>query len=124
VATHERAPGLFVERIEPEQLLRMVNRVPECPIVFEEVDQTRQHLPRTLTETFAVGVNPFARALGQQVALIEPCGFLQASAVPCQTAIGGGLERHQVHNRAGPAMPRQSARAGLDEGVQPRPAFP
>ena len=124
VTTHERAPGLFVERIEPEQLLRMLDRLPEGAILFEEADKTRQNLPRTLTETFAVGVNPLARALGQQVALVETCRFLQGSAVPLQTAIGGGLERHQVHDRAGLSAPRQRARAGIDEGVQPGPAFP
>ncbi len=124
VTTHERAPRLFVERIEPEQLLGMLDRVPERAIVLEQTDQTRQHLPRTLTETFAVGVNPLAGAVGQQVALVETRRFLQGGTVPLQTAIGGGLEGHQVHDRAGLSLPRQRARAGIDERVEPRPAFP
>jgi len=125
VTTHERAPGLFVERIEPEQLLRMLDRVPERPIVFEEADKTRQNLARPLMETFAVGVNPLARALGQEVALIQTCRFLQRSTVSLQAAIGAGLEGHQVHDRADLSAPRQSARTRIDdEGVQLGPAFP
>jgi hypothetical protein len=124
VTTHERAPGLFVERIESEQLLRKLNRVPEGPIVFEEATKTRQNLPRPLTETFPVGVNPLTRTLGQEVALIQTCRFLQRSTVSLQAAIGSSLEDHQVDDRAELSAPGQSARTRIDEGVQLGPAFP
>ena len=65
-------------------LLRMLDRVPEGPIVFEEADKTRQNLARPLMETFAVGVNPLARVLGQEVALIQTCRFLQRRTVSLQ----------------------------------------
>jgi hypothetical protein len=91
MAAHQRAPGLFVERIEAEQLLRTFDRIPEGPIVLEEADQADQNRLRTLTETFAVGNNPLARAVGEDVALIQTCGFLQRPTVSRQAAIGGGL---------------------------------
>ena len=124
VTTHERAPGLFVERIEAEQLLGVLDRIAEGPIVFEKADKPRQNLSRALTETFAVGINPLARAVGQEVALVQTCRFLQRSTVSRQAAIGGGLEGHQVHDRAGLSAPRERARTRIDERVQPGPAFP
>jgi hypothetical protein len=77
-----------------------------------------------VTETFAVSVNPLARALGQQVALIETCRFLQGRAVPLQTPIGRGLENHQVDEYAELSAPGKSARTRFDERVQLGPAFP
>ena len=101
VTAHQRAPGLFVERIEAEQLLRVLDRIAEGAILFEQVDQARQHLLRALAETFPVGIDPLARAVGQEVALVQTRRFLQRGAVSRQAAIGGGLEGHQVHDRAG-----------------------
>ena len=125
VTTHERAPGLFVERIEPEQLLRVLDRVPEGAIVFEEVDQTRQDLLRALAETFAVGVNPLAGALGQQVALVETCrlaaGQRRSPSRPRSAAASNAIRSTMA---PGLVAPGQRARAGVDERVQLRPAFP
>jgi hypothetical protein len=103
----------------------VLDRIPESAIAFEKADKTRKNLACPLTETFAVAVNPLARAPGQKVALIQTCRFLQRSTVSRQAAIGGGLELHQVHDGAGVSAPRQSAHTRIDdEGVQIRPAFP
>ena len=72
----------------------MLDRIPEGPIMFEEADKARQNLSRALAETFPVGVNPLARAVGQYVALIQTCRFLQRSTVSRQAAIGGGDTGH------------------------------
>ena len=124
VTAHQRAPGLFVERIEAEQLLGVLDRIPEGSIVFEKVDKTRENLSRTLTETFPVRINPLARAVGEDVALIQTCRLMQGGTVSRQAAIGGGLEGHQVHDRAGSSAPRERARARIDEGIQPGPRLP
>jgi hypothetical protein len=122
VTAHQRAPRLFVERIEAEQLLGMLDRTPEGPILFEEADKPGENGPRTLTETFAVGIDPLACAVGKDVALIQTCRFLQRGTVSRQAAIGGGLEDHQVYRRAA-LTPRQSAGACIDERVQLGPRF-
>jgi len=124
VTTHERAPGLFVERIEAERLLGALDRIPEGSIVFEKVDKTRENLSRTLTETFPVRINPLTRAVGEDVAFIRTCRLVQGGTVSSQAAIGGGLEGHQVHDRADLSAPRQGARARIDESVQLGPPFP
>jgi hypothetical protein len=124
VAAHERAPGLFVEWIETEQLLSMRDGVAEGPIVFEKADKARENHPRTLTETFAVGINPLTGALRQEIALIQTCRFLQRSMVSIEAAISGGLEGLKVNDRADLGGPCQRARARIDKGVQLGPAFP
>ena len=70
VTAHQRAPGLFVKRIEAERLLGVLDRISEGSIAFEKVDKTRENLSRPLTETFPVRIDPLARAVGQDVAFI------------------------------------------------------
>ena len=70
VTAHQRTPGLLVERIEPERLLRVLDRIAECSIVFEELDKTRENPSRALTETLPVRINPLAGVVGQDVAFI------------------------------------------------------
>jgi hypothetical protein len=124
MTAHQRAPGLFVERIDAERLLRVLDRIREGSIVFGKVAKTREHLSRTLTETFPVRINPLARAVGEDVAFVQPCRVLQGGAVPRQAAIGGGLEGHQVHNRASVCAPCERARARIDEDIQPGSRVP
>ena len=92
--------------------------------MFEKVDKTRENLSRTLTETFPVRINPLTRAVGEDVAFIQTCRLMQGGTVSRQAAIGGGLEGHQVHDRAGLSAPRERARARIDEGIQPGPRVP
>ena len=80
VTAHQRAPGLFVKRIEAERLLGVLNRIPESSIAFEKVDKTRENFSRTLTETFPVRINPLARAVGQDVAFVQTCRLVQGRA--------------------------------------------
>jgi hypothetical protein len=49
---------------------------------------------------------------------------MQGGTVSRQAAIGGGLEGHQIHDRAGFSAPRKRARARIDEGIQPGPRLP
>jgi hypothetical protein len=119
VTAHQCTPGLFVERIEAERLLAVLDGIPEGSIMFEKVDKTRENLSRTLTETFPVPFNPLTRAVGEDVALVQTCRLMQGATVSRQAAIGGGLEDHKVHYRAGSSAPRERARARIDEGIQP-----
>ena len=70
VTAHQRAPRLLVERIETEQLAATLDGVAERAVLFERRHQTREHLARALPEPFAVGFDPFVRAIGQQIALM------------------------------------------------------
>ena len=99
VTTHEGAPRLFVERIETEQLLGVFDRITEGPIGFEQADQSRENLLSALTQTFAVGLDPFARASRQQIALVQAGCFLQCTAAVLEAAIGRSLEARHVHGR-------------------------
>jgi hypothetical protein len=119
VTAHQRAPGLLVEWIETDRLLGVLDRIPERSIVFEQIDEIRENLPRTLTETFPVRINPLSRTVREDVALIQTCRLMQGGTVSRQTAIGGGFEGHQVNDHAGGSAPRQRARARMDEGIQP-----
>src|SRR5262245_52552194 len=100
MTTHQRAPRLFVERIEAKQLLRVLDGVPEGAILFEEGDETRENLPRAPPESPAVGVDPLAGVLGQHGTLVKGGCFLQRSLAPLQASVGGGLERDEIHDRA------------------------
>ena len=99
VTTHEGAPRLFVEWIETEQLLGVFDRITEGPIGFEQADQPREHLLSALTQTFAVGLDPFTRASRQQMTLVQTGCFLQCAAAVLEAAIGRGLEACHVHGR-------------------------
>ena len=55
VTAHERAPRLFIERIEPHELLCVLNRLAEGSIVLEQADEIRQDLYRALTEIEVTG---------------------------------------------------------------------
>ena len=81
-------------------------------------------LQHTLTEPFPVRINPLARTVREDVALIQTCRLTQGGTVSRQTAIGGGLEGHQIHDRAGGSAPREGPGARLDEGIQPGPRIP
>jgi hypothetical protein len=124
VTAHQRAPRLFVERIEAERLLRVLDCIPEGSIVFEKIDKTRENPSRPLTEAFPVRVNPLARAVGENVAFVRACGLLQGSTISRQAAIGSRFEIHQVDDRAGFLTPRERAGARIDEGIQPWPCVP
>jgi hypothetical protein len=124
VTAHQHAPALFVERIEPKQVLRMLDGIRKRAILFERIDKVRQDLLCAPPNTLTVGVNPLTLALRQQVALIKTCGFLQGGSVPTQAAIGGGFEIRHVDGHSGLPAPRQQARAGIDKGLQLRPVFP
>ena len=122
VAPHERAPGLLVERIEAQQLLGMIDRVAKGALLFEEADQPRQHLLRTLTETFTVGIDPLAGDIRQHVASVQCCGFPQRLTVARQSAVRGGIERDEVHDRAGSsrhASVREPASTSASRSGQP-----
>ena len=97
VTSHQRAPGLFIERIEAERLLGELDRIPESWIAFEKVDKTRENLSRTLTEAFPVGINPLTGAVGEDVAFIQTGRLVQGGTVSRQAAIGGGLKGQQVY---------------------------
>ena len=49
---------------------------------------------------------------------------MQGRTVSRQAAISGGLEGHDIHDRAAFSPPRERARARFDEGLQPRPRVP
>ena len=99
VTTHEGAPRLFVERIETEQLLGVFDRIIEGPIRFEQRDQSRENLLSALPQTFAVGLDPFARAGRQQIALVQTGGFLQRTAAVREAAVCGALEARYIDGR-------------------------
>src|SRR5688500_15294609 len=91
VTAHQRAPGLFVERIEPKRLLGVLDRIPEGPIAFEKVHETREDLSRPLPEKFPVRVDPLTNAAGEDVPFIQACRLTQGGRVSRQAPIGGGL---------------------------------
>ena len=99
VTAHQRAPCVFIERIDPQELPGALDGIAERAIVFEHGDQSTEHLARPLPEAFAVGLDPFVRAVGQKVALIQSGGFLERRRISVNCSIGGRLKRHHVHNR-------------------------
>ena len=96
VAPHERAPCLFVERIQTQQLLRMLDGLGKGPFVLEERNELSEHGASALAQALAVNVDPFRRAIGQQVALVETRRLLQRLAVSGQPPVGRCLEDDQV----------------------------
>ena len=125
VTTHERAPGLFVERIEPEQLLGVLDRVPEGAIVFEEADETRQNLAARAggdVRGRRRSTRPRSRAAGRPCRDVPPPAGRRRSPSRPRSAAASNATRSTI--APGLVTPRQRARAGVDERVQPRPAFP
>jgi hypothetical protein len=100
----------------------MLDRVAERAIVLENVDKTRENLLGALTETLAVGVNPLARALGQEVAFIQAGRLLQRRTVSFEAAIAGGFEVDQIDNGS-LSRPGQRARPRIDESVEAGPSL-
>ena len=49
---------------------------------------------------------------------------MQSSTVAREAPIGSRLEGLDVHEDSAPSTPCERARAGVDQCVQPRPAFP
>ena len=66
----------------------------------------RQNLPRALTETFAVGINPLALALGQQVALVETAASCRAARSPSRPRSAAASKTTRSMNT--PSAPRQA----------------
>ena len=124
VAPHERAPRLFVERIESEQLLRLADRLAKVAFLLEEGDELGQHFLRALSQTLTVGIDPLAGGVRQQVAAVQSRGFVKGITIAGQSTLRGCFERHQVHDRGGAFAPRERAGASLHERVEIGPAFP
>ena len=91
---------------------------PKARSLFQEADEARQNCSRPLAEPFPIGLDPLARAVGQQVALVRACRLLERDTISRQPALGGGLEGHEVHDRADVCAPRQRAGIGVDERVE------
>jgi len=59
----------------------------KCPIAFEEADDPHEHLLHSLPQTKAASLDPLARAVGQEISLVEARRFLKRCPI-----IGGARE--------------------------------
>ncbi len=123
MAAHQRAPGLFVQRIETQPVLRVLGRLRVGTLRLEVRDDTRQHLLRTNAETFPLGIDPLARAVRKQIAAIETRCLEQCLPISRETATAGRLEVTQVH-ACSLDPPCQRARPGVDQRVECGPVLP
>jgi hypothetical protein len=51
-------------------LLRVLDRIPEGPILFEETDKAGEHFTRALAETFPIVIDPLTLAAWQEIAFV------------------------------------------------------
>ena len=123
VTAHERAPSLFVKRLEPQQLVRTLDGLGETAIMLEDGDQPDQDLLCTMMNPFTIGADPLARTVREERSAVQDSCLLQRGSVPLQAAIGRGLESDHVHDRAGFTTPRNGPRAHIDQGLHAWPAF-
>ena len=101
----------------------MLDRLAKRAILFERGDETPSTCRARWRSRSRSASDPFGGAVGQQVAFIERRGLLQRRAVALQSAIGRGLERHDVDDRTASsrqASVRESARCTRRVG----PGFP
>ena len=101
----------------------MLDRVTKRLFLFQTSDQLSQRARRALTQTLAVGADPFAGAVGQDVALVQARRLFQRNPVAAQASIDGFFERNDVDDRTRIRAPRQRARFAVDEPLQSGPAF-
>jgi hypothetical protein len=115
VAAHQRAPGPFVEGIETEHVPGALDSLAERAVLFEQIDETRKNCRRPSPQPFPIGVDPLARAVWKEVALVESRRFLQSGVVPGKAPPGRGLERYQIHERVRFSSPGEGPGAWIEE---------
>jgi len=81
MAPHERAPRWFVQRIEPQQLLRARDGLGECALCLESGDELGKDFGRPDLEPLAIGRDPLVVATRQQVAAIKRGGLVEGGTI-------------------------------------------
>jgi hypothetical protein len=113
----------FVQRVEPEQPVRVLDGLAERPVPFEEIGETAEDLLRTFAQPVALAGHPAGIARRQQVAAIAGCRPAQRRTVVRRCGAGRGLEVTEVDRHVRAVAPGQRARGHVNHGVQRRPVF-